>query len=418
MKKILQTLTTFSLMFFSLFISAAAQETTDWIEQNFPYLKRVPASEIIMNDTPIVFIAHHGDDYYVAQEVHVDKFPSYQFLPTTLLNNHQKAFNIEEHCFKFLVVNNSHVCLQGFRQGTYVGYYHPKSGTKFELSSTKINQNSHLFTIHNDPVNNGRYLRQSPARCMELNDATFKCGMYQRIEGNVNKELCFYIYRYDENFRELGNISIRTAEGYGTIYSDYAYVMPEGIKGYTITEAPQGTEDLTLNPQFQGGDIVPAQTALLVKGEQGTYPYYAPAAATGYQTLAADVTDNLLRGTSTVAETTGPDPMKAYKFYKLYYLTDTDSGQKRLGFFWGAEGGKPFKNGANKAYLALPREASPNIRGFVLPQDDVTGIESVKAESHSSMGIYDLNGIKLHQSSTDGLPQGMYIVNGKKQWIK
>ena len=58
-------------------------------------------------------------------------------------------------------------------------------------------------------------------------------------------------------------LPITTDEGYGTIYSDKAFVMPADVMGTTVTEAKaDGT--LSLPWQYTEGDVVPAHTALLL----------------------------------------------------------------------------------------------------------------------------------------------------------
>ena len=150
----------------------------------------------------------------------------------------------------------------------------------------------------------------------------------------------------------VGNFNI-TEAGYGTYYSSKAYIMPKGVKGYTIT-GNEGTS-LVMNEAYAAGDVVPAKTALVVEG-----------AANKYYTLVAESTeltpaDNKLHG-SDEAETTYVDGTDV-KYYKLSYNNEGNN----LGFYWGSENGAAFTNGAHKAYLALDSETLlSQSRGFSL----------------------------------------------------
>ena len=60
--------------------------------------------------------------------------------------------------------------------------------------------------------------------------------------------------------------------------------------------------------------------------------------------------------------------------------------------------------------------------GFVrgLGGDGSTGINKVKADKtiNASKGIYNINGVRLNTTSTDELPAGLYIIDGKKVVVK
>ena len=69
---------------------------------------------------------------------------------------------------------------------------------------------------------------------------------------------------------------------------------------------------------------------------------------------------------------------------------------------------------ANKAFLALGSTSSAPLRMVFFDDDDTTtAIESISHDSAEQEGIYDLQGRKVNQPS-----RGLYIVNGKKMWIR
>lgn len=203
----------------------------------------------------------------------------------------------------------------------------------------------------------------------------------------------------------VGSFKI-TEAGYGTYYSSKAYIMPKGVKGYTIT-GNEGTS-LVMNEAYAAGDVVPAKTALVVEG-----------AANKYYTLVAESTEltpakNKLHG-SDEAETTYVDGTNV-KYYKLSYNNEGNN----LGFYWGSENGAAFTNGAHKAYLALDSETLlSQSRGFSLADlahGVTTGINTTVKSATQSNFIYDLNGRRIN--SLNGAAKGVYIMNGQKVLVK
>ena len=203
----------------------------------------------------------------------------------------------------------------------------------------------------------------------------------------------------------VGSFKI-TEAGYGTYYSSKAYIMPKGVKGYTIT-GNEGTS-LVMNEAYAAGAVVPAKTALVVEG-----------AANKYYTLVAESTDltpadNKLHG-SDKAETTYVDGTNV-KYYKLSYNNEGNN----LGFYWGSENGAAFTNGAHKAYLALDSETLlSQSRGFSLADlahGVTTGINTTVKSATQSNFIYDLNGRRIN--SLNGAAKGVYIMNGQKVLVK
>lgn len=221
--------------------------------------------------------------------------------------------------------------------------------------------------------------------------------------GKTTNELT--IWAGDDAVASTDNFTITTAR-YGTYYTEDAFVMPEGVTGYTITSADGKT--LNFNGNYVAGKTVPAKTALLLKADE------KPAADKNftYTIVNSDEvapTDNLLHGS--VAEAT-TDVVGAKAYYKL--ASDPTEG---LGFYYGAENGGAFKNGAHKAYLAVKTETLSQMRGFSF-DSMTTGINHVvaNAEHAKSTVIYDLNGRRVN--SLNAAAKGVYIVNGKKVIVK
>ncbi len=198
-------------------------------------------------------------------------------------------------------------------------------------------------------------------------------------------------------------IAISLSEGYATLYKDVTFVMPEGLVGTTVTE----TEDSELVTawEYEADDVVPACTALLLKGSVQDYSYQYVKDYTG-----TAPTDNLLYGSTTATTTVGPNDSGSYYFYKLTYKSGAN-----LGFYWGATDGGSFTSQAGKAYLALPQaNASSLLRGFVLgggDEEETTRLnpDVLSEGSNASTVVYNLSGQRV-----ESMTKGLYIVNGKK----
>ncbi len=206
-------------------------------------------------------------------------------------------------------------------------------------------------------------------------------------------------------YEKISSFNI-TEAGYATYYTSDAYAMPTGVTGYTIT-ANNGSE-LTMKEAYTEGETVPAQTALVLKGEAGKYSFLP--------TTSTEITpaDNKLHGSDVAAETHVEGTN--VKYYKLSY----DSKGANLGFYWGAENGAAFTNGAHKAYLALDGTTLLSQKqgfSFVdLMNGLTTSINQANAANAAKQSIFDINGRRVN--SWNGAAKGIYIVNGQKVLVK
>lgn len=190
-------------------------------------------------------------------------------------------------------------------------------------------------------------------------------------------------------------------DGYATAYSDNAVILPEGLQAAIITGVADGK--LTIDYRYNSGDVIPAGTAVLVKGEAGAHAYNL--AAGDEQAVAG----NLLKGAASDVTTEGADC--------LFYMLSYDANHQNLGFYWAAEDGAAFTSKAGKAYLALPQAASAGVTGYALDGTPV-GIDQATTDAQTPAAIYTVDGRLVQQTNVNDLPKGLYIVNGKKVIIK
>lgn len=239
---------------------------------------------------------------------------------------------------------------------------------------------------------------------------------YYFIKYNTNTDLrCFKTYsNVQDNNNNPYNLAVcykkvvtpqsipftMNAYGYATLYySDKSLILPAGLKAYTYTV--EGNELKVLdkfdgNSSIESNRIVPKGAAVLIQGAPGNYELEETTAETY-----AQKTQNVLSGTDVETNLTG-DGSK-------YYMLST--GSNGIGFYWGADGGAAFTNGANKAYLRIPAGSSAKAAlHFSLPTDDdtPTGITTPNsAKPALPTPSYNLQGINATH-------QGIIISNGKK----
>lgn len=199
----------------------------------------------------------------------------------------------------------------------------------------------------------------------------------------------------------VGTISIATPEGFGTYYTSNSYILPEGLTAFGYTKAnTDGT--LVKTDVFNGGDVVPANAALVVKGSKGDYECYATD-----KEATNTLNGNLLKGVAAYKEIPVESGIKRYVLTKVNNV---------LGFYQTQSGN--IKVPANRAYLEL-KEAQAQAVSFFQLDGETTGIENATATTKEApKAIYTLSGVRLKATTTQGLPAGAYVVNGKVVIVK
>lgn len=199
----------------------------------------------------------------------------------------------------------------------------------------------------------------------------------------------------------VGTITIATSEGFGTYYNSNSYILPEGLTAFGYKEAnTDGT--LVKTDVFNAGDVVPANAALVVKGNTGDYECYATD-----QVATKTLEGNLLKG---VAKATTVEKAEGFKRYVLTKVNGL------LGFYRTKSGN--IKVPANRAYLELTKAQAQAVSFFQL-DGETTGIENATATTKEApKAIYTLSGVRLKATTTQGLPAGAYVVNGKVVIVK
>ena len=199
----------------------------------------------------------------------------------------------------------------------------------------------------------------------------------------------------------VGTITIATPEGFGTYYNSNSYILPEGLTAFGYKEAnTDGT--FVKTEEFTGGDVVPANAALVVKGNEGEYECYA----TDKEAIKT-LDGNLLKGVAAYKE------IPVESGIKRYVLTTVNGV---LGFYRTKSGN--IKMPANRAYLELKETQAQAVSFFQL-DGETTGIATATTTTKEApKAIYTLSGVRLKATTTQELPAGAYVVNGKVVIVK
>ena len=207
-----------------------------------------------------------------------------------------------------------------------------------------------------------------------------------QVAYEMNRNMGGYLYRqnvetdaYPTFDTAKGYVGCIPASQYGSLYVPAEDVtIPEGLTAYTGKVVG---EWLSLS---ELSTAIPAETAVVVKGDEGYYSFLptegAPAAG-----------ENDMKGTI--------EKLTDLAGYDHYILNQPEGGV--VGFYYVTD-----QIPANVAYLQLPEGAS--VKGIRF--GDATSINEMTTDnSQQTTVIYDLQGRRVVKAQ-----KGIYIVNGKK----
>lgn len=298
------------------------------------------------------------------------------------------------------------VCLKFEKAGSqYEPYWHSDKHIRFYKQNVMtITANSNIKNvvfefvgsknIKSAVVNPGNYV----TNVWNFSDVKAKTGTLKN-SGNVAQIKKIIVTT--ELPTSVGTITIAAPEGFGTYYNSNSYILPEGLTAFGYTKAnTNGT--LVKTDEFTGGDVVPANAALVVKGSKGDYECYATD-----KEATNTLNGNLLKGVAAQTEIPVESGIKRYVLTKVNNV---------LGFYQTQSGN--IKVPANRAYLEL-KEAQAQAVSFFQLDGETTGIENATATTKEApKAIYTLSGVRLKATTTQGLPAGAYVVNGKVVIVK
>ncbi len=283
----------------------------------------------------------------------------------------------------YLTENNK---LLSYKLGTYLNSDHSASA-KGESSGTTL-------TFNPSESNDGGYFT------LKTNDNTLylvDVGEEVGQSDNYVENSCEWMLEEVE----VLPVSVNASAGFASFYSPVSLMLPEGLTAYVVSEVKD--DKAVLTEIAQAGQVVYANTAILLEGDGGEYDLTITAEAS------ADAVDftNMLRGTI-------DDQIIEYGNATHYMLSVLD-GQGALyrvarnltadGVQVDEQEATHFKNNGFKSYLTV---LGANVKALrILKQS--TSIGEIPLNSHKFKAIYDLQGRRVNQPS-----KGLYIVDGKK----
>ena len=190
-----------------------------------------------------------------------------------------------------------------------------------------------------------------------------------------------------------------SAAGYATLYySNLNLVVPEGVEASAIT-----VEDgsMVKSQVYASGDIIPQGTGVLIQADENDYIFDVTSEE------GTEATVKMLRGSDNEEETTGGD---IYLMLSLNANSDPES----VGFYYGADNGAPFINGAHKAFLRVKKESDGSNADFYLLFNEADGIDNAAIDTENGNEVYTISGMRVNGQ----LKKGVYIMDGKKVIIK
>lgn len=207
------------------------------------------------------------------------------------------------------------------------------------------------------------------------------------LEFAVPKSFTASAVRYDREFT--------ITDGYvSTFILPFGFTVPEGV---TVAELKEVRGDVLV--------FKPVEETVANK------PYVVV-------TDKANFIDNYVTNAN-VEATTGADLTTTVGDYSHIGSYTTQTVQNAYGyqdgrFVYGNGTVNPFRT-----YIVKNGEVSPVKAFSVLIEDNaVTGIGSVATDTTGSSAIYNLQGVRVGNGSTQALPKGVYVVNGRKVIVK
>ena len=192
---------------------------------------------------------------------------------------------------------------------------------------------------------------------------------------------------------------------YAPFYASFSFIMNSNVKAYYITEVRDG---YALIHDF--AYTIPGVTPVIVECKSAL-----PEENKVKLSLStAQATGNKLKGVyfcNDVEASTEHRNVTVYNSNTMRVLGRADDG--RLAF---VKSSSLVYIPANTCYLTVPA-GSPDV--IYVVKEIPNGIETVKASDVKPMqrGVWSLSGQRV-SDTTDGLPKGVYIVNGRKTIIK
>lgn len=278
------------------------------------------------------------------------------------------------------------------------GVFMQSVGTATETDGAKAK----AVTISNMGKNNVVSIRPDGQSQMHAQDSNSKIVGWN--ENNPEDGSAWVIT--EVSIEELAHTVTVGEAGYATLVLGYNAAIPSGVEVYTVSATEDGSATLTMIE----GNVLAAGEAVVLKNA-GTYDFK-------YTTAEATEVENLLKGTTVNANIAEASyvlgNIDGVGFYTATFNVNTDTSNDIVEGEGESAVTTPvndaFKNNAFKAYLPKTNNAAQTLR---FNFGETTGIEGVIENTNANAVIFDLSGRRVAK-----MQKGIYIVNGKKVYVK
>ena len=278
------------------------------------------------------------------------------------------------------------------------GVFMQSVGTATETDGAKAK----AVTISNMGKNNVVSIRPDGQSQMHAQDSNSKIVGWN--ENNPEDGSAWVIT--EVSIEELAHTVTVGEAGYATLVLGYNAAIPSGVEVYTVSATEDGSATLTMIE----GNVLAAGEAVVLKNA-GTYDFK-------YTTAEATEVENLLKGTTVNANIAEASyvlgNIDGVGFYTATFNVNTDTSNDIVEGEGESAVTTPvndaFKNNAFKAYLPKTNNAAQTLR---FNFGETTGIEGVIEGTNANAVIFDLSGRRVAK-----MQKGIYIVNGKKVYVK
>lgn len=261
---------------------------------------------------------------------------------------------------------------------------------QFKLTISDYDTNAEELTQTFDVPKSSNYATQSFELTQNLTEGLKKMRLDFIAGDGVAPDAS--IFNFNNMKFEQRKVTVGST-GFATVGLPYATTLPEGVKGYAVTNVTATNVTLT---EVATGTNIAANTGLIIVAKPGSYTF--PVVESGEE----------IAGNQLVANTEGVKT--ATTEGEFYVLAETNAETKTVGLAQIAQGGTLAKNRAYMPATAIPPSGSAQPASFMLVFGDATMVTEVgesDAEAVETV-VYNLAGQRVNANA-----KGLVVVKGR-----